>query len=576
MDNFLLRHACGWRILVLLAAILCVRQGSAAVVAHYRFEGDNFLADSSGNGHDLANTSNATQVDIPSNFLNPIPPVSGVANTKASTVDALGIGSLSALDSDAFTSNTLTIEALIQPTTLGGSTHVIASHHDSVIGERGWYLGINNGNLRTFSSETGGPESQQSNDAFGSIIAGSQYYVATSFTVSSGLGPNGANVFGTMYLRNLTTGGPLLVQAFTSNAAVTTMNNVPGPLAIGSTSTQPDGTSRFGGVIDEVRISNTALAMQDLLVYYPGIPTGVPSYSISVALSQPTVDGSIQSISIVDGANTTVYEPGDYIGARLTAFGGQVVNATRTIADIIMPPNSTAAPVSADRDKLLGDNLIDTAFVNMKSWDVVFDEDLVNQDGPDIIFVDWGSPDTVDITINNVTKDNLSPTTTNAIGSAMGSRTRFQSTQNDVNTLQKLLDATFTQVAATSGNANAYGIDLSDYGFVTGATFSAGTVISFSDGLGIDPAGVFGLLDLSANLDGDFNQDGTVDAADYVVWREGLGTVYGSGDYTLWRENFGKTAGGEGSWFAAQVPEPNAAALIACCCCIFVGRRFLQ
>ena len=40
---------------------------------------------------------------------------------------------------------------------------------------------------------------------------------------------------------------------------------------------------------------------------------------------------------------------------------------------------------------------------------------------------------------------------------------------------------------------------------------------------------------------GDYNRDGTVDAADYVVWRSGLGTTYTQADYDVWRANFGQT-----------------------------------
>jgi hypothetical protein len=61
-----------------------------------------------------------------------------------------------------------------------------------------------------------------------------------------------------------------------------------------------------------------------------------------------------------------------------------------------------------------------------------------------------------------------------------------------------------------------------------------------------------------AALPGDFNADGSVDAADYVLWRTKLGTTYplnsngndtgasagivDSADYDLWRANFGRTS----------------------------------
>ena len=75
---------------------------------------------------------------------------------------------------------------------------------------------------------------------------------------------------------------------------------------------------------------------------------------------------------------------------------------------------------------------------------------------------------------------------------------------------------------------------------------------------------------------GDFNNDGRVDAADYVVWRKangtsnalpndnGLGVPIGSSHYTLWRQNFGNPPGsGSGFDTTLAVPEPCALGLIA-------------
>jgi hypothetical protein len=39
-------------------------------------------------------------------------------------------------------------------------------------------------------------------------------------------------------------------------------------------------------------------------------------------------------------------------------------------------------------------------------------------------------------------------------------------------------------------------------------------------------------------IPGDFNASGIVDTADYVVWRNGLGTTYTQADYDTWRANF--------------------------------------
>lgn len=73
-------------------------------------------------------------------------------------------------------------------------------------------------------------------------------------------------------------------------------------------------------------------------------------------------------------------------------------------------------------------------------------------------------------------------------------------------------------------------------------------------------------------LPGDYNGDGSVDAADYTVWRDsegsdtplindhGLGTPIASAHYELWRDNFGMTLGsGSGTGGgSATVPEPTS------------------
>jgi hypothetical protein len=66
---------------------------------------------------------------------------------------------------------------------------------------------------------------------------------------------------------------------------------------------------------------------------------------------------------------------------------------------------------------------------------------------------------------------------------------------------------------------------------------------------------------------GDYNGNGTVDAADYVVWRDSLGQtaalaadgddngIIDGRDYDVWRGNFGKLAG-SGSVTNIAIPEP--------------------
>jgi hypothetical protein len=74
----------------------------------------------------------------------------------------------------------------------------------------------------------------------------------------------------------------------------------------------------------------------------------------------------------------------------------------------------------------------------------------------------------------------------------------------------------------------------------------------------------------SPGIVGDYNDDGTVDAADYVVWRNNLGTTItlpnddspGSVlavDYDRWKANFGKNSGG-GASLSVPTPEPTTIA----------------
>ena len=91
---------------------------------------------------------------------------------------------------------------------------------------------------------------------------------------------------------------------------------------------------------------------------------------------------------------------------------------------------------------------------------------------------------------------------------------------------------------------------------------------------------------------GDYNQNGVVDAADYTVWRNAFGQnvtprtladgdgsgVIDQGDYNRWKSNFGLVTGSGGSGSSAAVPEPSALFLavlgiLAVCCFAYRARR---
>jgi hypothetical protein len=86
------------------------------------------------------------------------------------------------------------------------------------------------------------------------------------------------------------------------------------------------------------------------------------------------------------------------------------------------------------------------------------------------------------------------------------------------------------------------------------------------------------LLATPSVLEGDYNRDGAVNAADYIVWRSQLGTEGGGnliadgnrngtieqGDYDVWRSQFGETrdSGAIGALTTTSVPEPVSWAML--------------
>jgi phosphodiester glycosidase len=66
---------------------------------------------------------------------------------------------------------------------------------------------------------------------------------------------------------------------------------------------------------------------------------------------------------------------------------------------------------------------------------------------------------------------------------------------------------------------------------------------------------------LFALPNGDYNQNGTLDAADYVVWRK---SIVGQSAYDAWRSKFGNAASGLGS--GSAVPEPTTWFLMTLAC----------
>jgi hypothetical protein len=101
----------------------------------------------------------------------------------------------------------------------------------------------------------------------------------------------------------------------------------------------------------------------------------------------------------------------------------------------------------------------------------------------------------------------------------------------------------FTLLTATEDLGGVFDTYVLPSGFVWNVLYGEDSITLNAIGIGIS---------------GDFNLNGVVDAADYVVWRSGLGTTYQQADYKIWKANYGKTPGdlGVSTGLLGAVPEP--------------------
>lgn len=243
--------------------------GSAAhgtVIGYWQFEtSPGFVNDSSNNGLTLTNNGSVSAYPLP---------VSGAGQyftttTQGSSAQAADFGSpnsskyFSVADAPAFTITAATIEAFNNRASNTSGTQYIASQWAASTGLRSWSFGI------AGSGTTGLSDNElflnlSANGTTASLLgsgiiqaAGTDYYSAVQIDASTL----------TFYSKNLSTGEVRITSVANPQGAP---NDSTAPVRIGAVGGGSGSTTSYWtGILDEVRISDTVLSADQLLVVVP-------------------------------------------------------------------------------------------------------------------------------------------------------------------------------------------------------------------------------------------------------------------------------------------------------------------
>lgn len=247
--------------LIAAATVLVTSSLSATTIGYWRFEGDNFLQNSAGSGTLFSAGTAPTQYTLPgtgagSDFPNPIP-LTGASNLDGASFTGDGRLRPTDVTKGSFTSTrAMTFEAFFNPTTVG-SEMALGSMWSGTTSFQTFRVTVNgDGNLTAglrYSSSTILSSTL-------SVTAGTDYYTAVVYT-----GNATADVI--FYMQDLTNGGPLQSQTISFDPDGVNTGNFPSSnnateISLGSVA----AGSYFNGIMDEVRISTTALSPSEFLI----------------------------------------------------------------------------------------------------------------------------------------------------------------------------------------------------------------------------------------------------------------------------------------------------------------------
>jgi hypothetical protein len=143
--------------------------------------------------------------------------------------------------------------------------------------------------------------------------------------------------------------------------------------------------------------------------------------------------------------------------------------------------------------------------------------------------------------------------------------------------------STFTVDGGSVNLANAGGLASGTYTLIDYGTLAGTGIAAFLSQVPTGPAGfTYALVDTGSliNLqvtavaanDADYNEDGVIDAADYVAWKKTPSAFGGDpAGYDLWKQQFGQASPGAGG--GGAVPEPTTIGLVLIGLAALAARR---
>ncbi|RRJ98271.1 LamG domain-containing protein [Opitutaceae bacterium TAV4] len=247
---------------------------AADTIGWWRFEDSaNLGKDSSGNGLNLTVNSTPSQVATP--FGSTVPQT-GDTNTKALNLTANTGHYLSTPDSATFNFQSFTFETYLRLDAFqAGNNAVIGGQWDSSLTSgKNWSLFVNNSD-RELRLRIGNPSSEGYSEFKSGIqlTLGDNYYIAITVTASG----TSSGTSGNFYIQNLSEKPKMDMDIVPfSTTGIRTLNTAStASFALGviyeNGAAPNSGKRNFGGIIDEVRLTNGVLA-QDQLLGYSTIP----------------------------------------------------------------------------------------------------------------------------------------------------------------------------------------------------------------------------------------------------------------------------------------------------------------